>query len=70
MACNLNKAGRTATRDEIWDSGLLVDQIADSFDILIFKVTVVIWCICLKIACNSKIARRSVNGTEFGPWRH
>ena len=38
MPCNSKTAGRRAKRLEIWDSAL-VEQIWDTFDFLLFKVT-------------------------------
>ncbi len=38
MACRLNTAGHKAKQSEIWDSGVLVELIWDTFAIVVFKV--------------------------------
>ena len=61
MACNLKMASHKVKRREIWDLGIVVLFIRDTFDLLVFNV---IWYTCLKMACKQKTVKQ--NRFKFG----
>ena len=56
----------TAKSSEIWDSWILVTHIWGTFVLVWFKVIWVIWCIFLKMACNSITAGVRAKLMKFG----
>ncbi len=56
MSNVLEMTNFTVAQSEIWDLGLPVEHIWDTYDLVIFKVFWgIIRCTCVKMACNSKM---------------
>ena len=59
MNCNSKTAGNIAKRSEIWDSGIRVECMGGTFDLLVFEIILDsfsnTWAIPVsKMFCNSK----------------